>query len=230
MFSQAALEHLADFRLARVTIPLREGRPVSLEGVLRLAEIPFLEARFLAGRLPLERIDPDIPWTITSPLGTTILCLQARFAGIRGERGVRLETLGVSSNDDPRRHFRVDAPVALARRAPLPSGGVGEPIDAGDVNLSVTGLRFTTSASLKCGERLALEIHFPGETGWGVRCEGEVVRISGNGEGRREAALRFVELEAGALEGIRLFCLAEKFRSVPDRVALLGDLLRPDGV
>ena len=56
MQSREVIEHLTDFKVARISLPTRSGGVLVLDGVIRVLESGELEARFLPDQLPVAEL------------------------------------------------------------------------------------------------------------------------------------------------------------------------------
>ncbi len=226
MLTAEAIEHLADYRIADILIENENYPDLDLQCVVRVAKPPFVEARFLPGQLSAEVLSPGASGRISCSAGMQVLSLVGRLDSRLDERRLRFEVEACDTHDDPRRHFRVDADVLLkhwpmTRIPPVEA-------EAKRVNISGSGIRFSTPTPLRTGQRVGLEITLPGTRPKVVDCQGKVVSVFNQGEDHRETALQIVEIKPEKLTSIIDFCMGKKFRGLRSKAEFLGEVLSPD--
>ena len=222
MFSDEILEHLREFKVANVLIPLADGSVFTCEGLIRIEQSPTLDARFEPGQLHHEQIDSSAVWRFSCTVGLKILTLQAKPLSI-DDASVQLKTVNVHLSGDPRRHFRLDTDLYLkywTKNEPQPEEKVLQ-----RVNLSGDGIRFTGKHSLQVGQRVNMEIHLPGEKKQIITCAGLVVRVGPTTDDEREAALQIVDIRLEQLEKMMSFCVEQKFLEMKNKAQFLSRVL-----
>ena len=55
----AVIDLLKEFKTARIELPLLEAEVAALECVVRATSAPFIEATFLPGQLPVDRLNQE---------------------------------------------------------------------------------------------------------------------------------------------------------------------------
>jgi len=222
MFSEEILEHLREFKVAKVLVPLVDGGVLPCEGLIRIDHPPSVEARFEPGQLPFEQMDSNGVWRFSCTVGLKILTLQARVIE-SADSTICLKTESVHLSGDPRRHFRLDTELYLkywTKNDPQPEENVLQ-----RVNLSGDGIRFSGAHSLQVGQRVNMEIHLPGEKKQIISCVGLVVRVGPAGEVEREAALQIVDIRLEQLEKMMTFCVEQKFLEMKNKAQFLSRVL-----
>jgi hypothetical protein len=102
-----------DRQIVRVFIPVRTGRPLPLEGAVKLVSTSFVEILFPPERIPVGDMDREGEWLIFWERGENVLSARARFDRQMEENRIRLEITGFYFQQSERRYPRVDAEVYL---------------------------------------------------------------------------------------------------------------------
>ena len=225
IFSPEILSQLKDYKIARITFFSKREGEFGLDCVVRSSTSHYLEARFLPDQLPGRALEPDDKCHIACDIGMTVLSLQARVDQVIDGRRLRLVPEQTSAHDDTRKHFRVEAEVLL-RYWPAGRERPEEAV-AEVVNISGSGIRFTTDRPLKLGQRVKLEITLPGPVPSLVCFVAKVQNLSSAEGGGQMAALEIIEISTVHLDRIVEFCLGKKFREMKNKVQFLGSVLSP---
>jgi PilZ domain len=225
MLTRELVEHLADFKIARVSLPTRTGGVLVLDGAIRVLPSGELEGRFLPGQLPVAELAQGARGRLACGFGLNVLVIHASVIRVVDERSVRLLIEETTSHGDPRRHFRVNTELELRY---WPAGGE-RPVqaEATRVNLSGGGLRFTIIEPFRVGQRLALELTLPGLLPRQIHCQGQIVSIGQSAQQRREAAVHLVDIQPADLDRLLVFCLGAKLQELQSKAQFLGSILDP---
>ena len=225
MQSREVIEHLTDFKVARISLPTRSGGVLVLDGVIRVLESGELEARFLPDQLPVAELKLGGRGRLACGFGLNILVIHASLHQVVDERNLRLLIEETTSHGDPRRHFRVNAELQLRY---WPAGGERPTqAESSQVNLSGGGLRFTIIEPFRVGQRLALELTLPGTLPRLINCYGQVVSIAQSARHGREAAVYLDDIRPADLDRLLVFCLGAKVQELHSKAQFLGTVLDP---
>ncbi len=225
MLSREVVEHLAEFKVARISFPSRSGEVLVLDGAIRILPGGDLEARFLPGQLPVTELRTGARGRLACGFGLNVLVIHATLAQLVDERSLRLQVVEISSQGDPRRHFRVDTELLLRY---WPAGGARPAqAEATQVNLSGGGLRFTIVEPFRVGQRLALELTLPGPAARLIHCQGQVVSIGQSAQRGREAAVNLTDIRPADLDRLLTFCMGAKAQELQNKAQFLGSVLDP---
>ncbi len=221
MFSKAALKHFHAFQPARILLPTKP-QSRARDCVISLDDPPYLEAEFVAEMFPMVGLDLGGDCIITCESAGTVFRINARIAKVVDERTVRLEAFQVENPPQRRRYFRIDAEVHMRYWQADEDSETPEKLIQHKVNLSGCGLRFSTADPLEADQLVALEVALPDPDSGFAKCVGRVIRVFDMGNGRQEAALDLVEIDAGEQDKIIKFCLAEQRRQLRVKVQVAG--------
>lgn len=225
MQAREVVEHLADFKVARISLPTRSGGVLVVDGAIRVLPSGELEARFLPGQLPVAELKLGGRGRLACGFGLNILVIHASLHQLVDERTLRLLIEEIASHGDPRRHFRVNTELQLRY---WPAGGERPAqAEATQVNLSGGGLRFTIIEPFRVGQRLALELTLPGPLPRLINCSGQVVAIGQSARRGREAAVHLVDIRPADLDRLLVFCLGAKVQELHTKARFLGSVLDP---
>lgn len=225
MQPREVFEHLADYKVARISLPTRAGGVLVLDGVIRALPNGELEARFLPEQLPVAELNLGGRGRLACGFGLNILVIHASLQQLVDERTLRLLIEETSSHGDPRRHFRVNTELQLRY---WPAGGERpNQAEASLVNLSSGGLRFNIIEPFRVGQRLSLELTLPGTLPRLINCLGQVVSIGQSAQRGREAAVHLIDIRPADLDRLLVFCLSAKVQELHSKAQFLGSVLDP---
>jgi hypothetical protein len=218
---------LHDLQIVRVIIPVRSGRPLPLEGAVKLMSTSFVEVLFPPDRFPDGDLKEDGEWLIFWEKGENILSAKARLDHRLEENRIRLEITGIFFQSSERRYPRVDAEVYLKcwpahREEQAPQRAIRQ-----KVNISACGVRFQSDEPYVAGDQVGLEISLPGPTLEVARCIGSVVWARPAAGRGHEVALDIVQIPRQDLDKILNFCMVEQFRQLHSKVRIMGPVLSP---
>ncbi len=225
--SNLLLDTLADYRLVRATIPLQEGAPLHLDGVVKSSGASSLDIQFPPRSLPpVEKLAKDGRWRLNFDRGLSFVTVWARLLNWPAPHLACLAGLDAEINDYARRDHRVNTEIYL-RFWQAGDGRQQLPPRRTRVNLSGCGLSFATETVLPDSSLVELELFLPGVTLERIRCIGRVIR-GREGQGKNSlTALDLVHPEQADMEKIVNFCMAEQFRTMQQKARVLVSSLEP---
>ncbi len=214
------LNQLKDYRVVKVSLPLQDGKKMSLDGVAKTTTAPHFEVTFLPDQLNSELLDLEEFCLVTFDVAGENKSIKARIDSAEQEAKLLLEMVDSFTYIQKRGYFRVDADLSIsywvideenpsAKSVPTP------------VNISGGGLRVPVSEKFKEGTRLGLEIVIDSPQSAVVECVGEVV-ANYDAAGDKQIALRFVDIEDEDQDAIIAYCLAEQRKQLRLKVKVFG--------
>jgi hypothetical protein len=218
---------LHDQQIVRVLLPVRGGRPLPMQGAVKLVSTSFVEILFAPEGFPAGDLDRNGEWLIFWEKGENVLSARARFERQVEESRFRLEIFGFFFQPSERRHPRVDAEVYLKYWAAHGEEKARERALRQKVNISGCGIRFSSDEPYAKGEQIGLEISLPGPTLEVVRCVGDVVWTRQTADLQHEVALDIVRIPREDLDKILNFCMVEQFKQLHSKVRIMGPVLSP---
>lgn len=215
----AVIDLLKEFKTARIELPLLEAEVAALECVVRATSAPFIEATFLPGQLPVDRLNQEGFFRLTFEAQGRPHALNTRFDKIIDGDRLRLFAGETLSAEQQREFFRIDVEIAVGY-GPWPPEGQAPVLKEmrGVVNLSGGGVWLPIFDSLEPRECLALHLTLPTVPPFRLPCKAQVVRLTTKDSVRTGVALRFLEIEEGHREEIVAFCFAEQRRQMRTKV------------
>jgi c-di-GMP-binding flagellar brake protein YcgR len=217
----SVLDHLKNFKIVRILLPVGGSEPLPLECVARMTSAPFCDVVFLAGQLPGARLDPAGECKVFFEVEGRPHSMTARIVQIVDENKLRLQAVEYSGFAHHREYFRVDTEISLTfRRLKEGRDGRDHSLSA-PVSLSGGGVFFPIREDIQVKEKLALVLFLRPESGWTVSAIGQVMRLSTLGRDRTGVGLKFVEIEPQERDKVISFCLAEQRRMLQTRVRIL---------
>ena len=220
-----ALNHLQDYRIVHIVLPLYGGDTLARDCVLRATDSPHLEAVFLPGELPVNELDVLRSCQISFVVEGQAYVLRATIEA-PSPSADRLHMIGFETSvpHQSRAFFRVDTKITL-RYSCLGNGKGQDDLEEVRVpaNLSGGGIRFPMQKPPPLQEKMNLELLLDGTGEESVRVVGEVVRRSLPSQQRQLVALRFLRMETRILDRIMAYCFAEHRRQLRSRVRILGN-------
>ncbi len=213
-----ALDHLKDFRIVQITLPIKDGQTLTLECVARRRSVNTIETAFLPGQLPLKDLDingacrlffveEDRPFRLRSTIEEVI----------DGEK-LRLKAVEMSMHFGDREFFRVDADLTFKYRR-MVEGEEAKPRQmSGRVNISGCGIRLPLLDAVRLNEKIALTLILSQDPLKVVRCVAQVKRLCPFSGGQKGAALHFVEIEPADRDAIIAFCMAAQREELRNKV------------
>jgi hypothetical protein len=218
---------LHDQQIVRVLLPVRDGRPLSMEGVVKLVSTSFVEILFPLEKFSAVDLDREGEWLIIWEKAENVLSARARLnLPVEGSR-VRLEITGFFFQSSERRYPRIDAEVYLKYWAASRQEQTVPPAVRQKINISGCGMRFLSEEAYAAGEQVGLEISLPGPTLEVVRCVGSVVWTRKYTDLRHEVALDIMQIPRLDLDKVLNFCIVEQFKQLHSRVRVMGTVMSP---
>ena len=216
-----ALEHLEEYRVVKVVLPLQEGAQQLIDGVAKTTTPPQFEVTFLPDQLNVENLIIKDPCQVSFDVAGATMSVRARIISVLSDAKLQLEMVESFSHEQKRAYFRVDAdlPVSywqLSESSPL-ARSIRTP-----VNISGGGLRLPVDDELAKGAEVGLEIVLEIGQPRVIECVAQVVRTFHMGGGATQVALSFVDIEQEDQDAIVSYCLAEQRKQLRLKVQVLG--------
>lgn len=217
----SVLNHLKDYRVVKVSLPLKEGEPQILDGVAKITTSPQFEITFLPDQLSTDKLNLEEFCKVSFDVAGESKSIKAKFNEIAGEAKILLEMVDSFSYVQKRDYFRVDAELAVSYWVIDEDKPKAQSVQA-SVNISGGGIRFPVTEQLQNGARLGMEIIIDEPQPAVVECVGEVVGFYKEGGGKH-LAVRFVKIEDDDQDAIVAYCLAEQRKQLRLKVKVLGN-------
>lgn len=212
------LDHLKDFRIVKITLPIKDGQILTLEGVVRRKSVNTIEAAFLPGQLPIKDLDLNASCRIFFEEEGRAFRLKSSIEEIIGEEKIRLKAEETILHYGDREFFRVDADLTFKYRRLVEEEEIRTRQLSARVNISGCGIRLPLQDPVKNNEKIALTLILSEDPLKVVRCIGEVKRLCPYAEGQTGAALVFVEIEPEDRDAIIAFCLAAQREELRNKI------------
>ncbi len=151
------LDHLEDYRVVKISLPLEGGAVVQLDAVARVTKTPQFEVIFLKGQLKDHALDPTLLCRLTFDASGTIKAIQARIDRQPADDKLVLELVESFSYLQKREYFRVDAELVIGWWRIEDEDAVLHTVQA-KANISGGGVRFPVVEKIPRGERLGMKI------------------------------------------------------------------------
>ncbi len=214
------LNHLKDYRVVRVSLPLKSGKQMALDGVAKVTEAPQFEITFLPDQLNSGVLNFDEFCMVTFDVAGENKSIKAKMVSSDDETKLLLEMVDSFSYVQKRGYFRVDADLSVSYWVVDEENPVARSVQTA-VNISGGGLRLPVSEDIAPGTVLGLEIVIDSPQPRVVECQGEVVSNYENG-GDKYVALSFVNIDEEDQDAIIAYCLAEQRKQLRLKVRVLG--------
>ncbi|MFO7578367.1 MAG: PilZ domain-containing protein [Pelovirga sp.] len=215
------LDHLSDYRVVRVVLPLPGEKQVQLDGVARTTTAPELEVNFLPEQFEPHPLDLEGLCRLSFEVAGVSRSIKAKILERSVPAKLRLEMVDSFTHLKKREYFRVDALLSVNYR-PLDAARPAATSVRATVNISGGGLRLPVAEPLAEGTRLQVEIVMDAPESAVVECIGEVVGNYLQG-GETYLALKFAEIDEEDQDAIIAYCLAEQRKQLRLKVQVLGD-------
>jgi c-di-GMP-binding flagellar brake protein YcgR len=215
----SVLDHLQDYRVVKVTLPLDGGKHAHLDGVAKLTSPPQFEITFLPDQLEKLSLDKETTCRVMLDIAGEHKSITARILDQPTTERLLLEQVESFVYKQKREYFRVDADLSVSYWAIDEANPVASSV-ASAVNISGGGIRLPVTQKLSEGARFGFEIVID-EPAAVIECVGEVVNYYDNGDGP-VAAFKFIGLEEEDQDAIVSFCLAEQRKQLRLKVKVLG--------
>lgn len=219
----SVLDHLSDYRVVSVTLPLQGEDTVKLDAVAKATSGSFVEVTFLQGQLEAQPVNMEGICRLGFDVGGENKAIKAKIAKRSASSRLIVEMVETFTYQQKRSYFRIDADLSvnywLIDKEAEPSPNSVRSL----VNLSGGGVRFPVKEKLPLGKRIGLELVLDSSEAAVIECEGEVV---GNyNQGRQIlTALKFVKIEEDDRDLIVAHCLAEQRKQLRMKVQVLAGM------
>lgn len=216
----SALNHLEDYRVVKVVLPLLENKQKALDAVAKINSEPFFEVTFLPSQLQLEQVDLDGLCQVTFDVVGESQSIKAEIASTPGEAKLLLKMVDAFVHVQKREYFRVDATLSVNYW--LADSEQQETISIQtQVNISGGGLRFPISEPIVDGTKLGLELVINAPQSMLIECLGQVVGTY-DVAGEKQLAMTFVDIKDEDRDAIIAYCLAAQRKQLRLKVRVLG--------
>ncbi|HEY5674081.1 MAG TPA: PilZ domain-containing protein [Malonomonas sp.] len=216
----SVLDHLNEYRVVRVVLPMQEGAQQLIDGVAKATTPPQFEITFLPDQLKSENIVIKDPCQVSFDVAGTTKSIRALITQVLSDAKLQLEMQEAFTHEQKRAYFRVDADLSvsywlLSEASPL-ARSINTP-----VNISGGGVRLPVDTFLAPGTEIGLEIVLDVAQPRVIECVAQVVRTYDMGSGGKQAALSFVDIELEDQDAIVSYCLAEQRKQLRLKVQVL---------
>jgi hypothetical protein len=217
------LDHLDDYRVVKITLPVEGGAVAQLDAVARVTKAPQFEVIFLKGQLKEHALDPTVLCRIAFDVAGAVKSIQARIDHQPAADKLVLELVESFSYLQKREYFRVDAELVISWWQ-LEDEDEDAAVNTvqGIANISGGGVRFPVAEKVERGVRIGMKILLNVDKPM-IECVGEVVGSYLLGRDH-SLALKFVAIENDDRDEIVAFCLAEQRRQLRLKVQVLDSL------
>ena len=216
----SVLNHLKDYRVVKVSLPLKEDKQLSLDGVAKVVSAPQFEVTFLPDQLNPDILNFEEFCLVTFDVAGENKSIKARIDSVPGEAKLLLEMVDAFTYVQKREYFRVDAALSVSYWVIDEANPSAKSVQT-PVNISGGGIRIPVSEKIKNGTRLGLELVIDSPQPTVVECVGEVVGSYDSG-GIMQVALKFTDIEDEDQDAIVAYCLAEQRKQLRLKVKVLG--------
>ncbi|MBD1401276.1 PilZ domain-containing protein [Pelovirga terrestris] len=215
------LDHLDDYRVVKITLPIEGGAVAQLDAVARVTNAPQFEVIFLKGQLKEQALDPTVLCRLAFDVAGAIKSIQARIDHQPAADKLVLELVESFSYLQKREYFRVDAELVISWWRVEDEDAALNTVQS-MANISGGGVRFPVAEKVERGERIGMNIllHVDKPV---IECVGEVVGSYLLGRDH-SLALKFIAIEHDDRDEIVAFCLAEQRRQLRLKVQVLDSL------
>lgn len=215
----SVLNHLKDYRVVKVSLPLPEEKEKLLDGVAKVTESPQLEITFLPEQLNPDELDLEGFCKVTFDVAGENKAVKAKIVETR-DANLLLEMVDSFSYKQKREYFRVDTDLSVSYWSIDDEHPSAKSVQT-SVNISGGGVRLPVSESVKEGTKMGLEIVIDEPQPKVIECTGEVVGNYDVGGGK-QLALTFSGIEDEDRDAIVAYCLAEQRKHLRLKVKVLG--------
>src|SRR6056297_1494469 len=215
------LDHLDDYRVVKITLPIEAGAVAQLDAVARVTQAPHFEVIFLKGQLKEHALDPTVLCRLSFDVAGAIKSIQARIDHQPAADKLVLELVESFAYLQKREYFRVDADLVISWWRVEDEDAALTTVQ-GMANISGGGVRFPVIEKVARGEHLGMKILLDVDKPL-IESVGEVVGSYLLGRDH-SLALKFVAIENDDRDEIVAFCLAEQRRQLRLKVQVLDSL------
>ncbi len=217
----SVLDHLKEYRVVRVVLPLQEGEQQLIDGVAKQADSAKFEVTFLPDQLQTERLSLAELCQVSFDVAGATKSVRAKIDSVLSDAKLLLEMVEAFSHNQKRAYFRVDADLSVSYWLLNENSPLAKPIQT-PVNISGGGLRLPVDEPLADGAEIGLEIVLELPQPRVIECVGKVVRTYDMGKAGQQVALTFTDIEAEDQHAIVAYCLAEQRKQLRLKVQVLG--------
>jgi hypothetical protein len=214
------LNQLKDYRVVKISLPLKDGKQSVLDGVAKVTDPPHFEVTFLPDQLDPAVLNFDEFCMVMFDVAGENKSIKAKIVSAEEEAKLLLEMVDSFSYIQKRGYFRVDADLSVSYWVIDEENPTARSVQT-SVNISGGGLRLPVSETIKPGTMLGLEIVIDSPQPRVIECSGEVVSNYDRG-GDKFIALSFVDIDDEDQDAIIAHCLAEQRRQLRLKVKVLG--------
>lgn len=216
----SVLNHLKDYRVVKIRLPLHNEQQQQLDGVAKVMTPPQFEITFLPDQLKPEELNREEFCQVSFDVAGENKTIKARIDDLADDTRLVLEMVESFTHIQKREYFRVDADLSVSYWMIDEENPSAKSVQA-SVNISGGGLRLPVTEAMVEGTRLGLEIIIDAAQPTVVECVAEVV---GNYEtsGMKQLALSFADIEDEDQDAIVAYCLAEQRKQLRLKVKVLG--------
>ena len=216
------LDHLKEYRVVKVILPLREGEQHLIDGVAKVTTPPQFEVTFLPDQLSPEKFADNAPCLVSFDVAGATKSIRAKITAVLSDAKLQMEVVESFTHDQKRAYFRVDSDLSVSYWLLSESSPLAKSIRT-PVNISGGGLRLPVDTELAEGSEIGVEIVLEVPQSRVVECVARVVRTFDMGGGSKQVALSFVDIEAEDQDAIVSYCLAEQRKQLRLKVKVMGN-------
>ena len=214
------LSELRDYRVVKVSLPLKDRKKQSLDGVAKVTTLPQFEISFLPDQLDPETLDFEESCLVIFDVAGENKLIKAKIDSAAEEDKLLLQMVDSFSYAQKREYFRVDADLSVSYWDLDDENTTAKSVKT-PVNISGGGLRIPVSEAVSEGSKFGLEIVIDSPQPTVVECVGEVV-VTYAVDGVQQVALSFSDIEDEDQDAIIAYCLAEQRKQLRLKVKVLG--------
>jgi c-di-GMP-binding flagellar brake protein YcgR len=214
----SALDHLKDFRIIQITLPIKDEQVLTLECVARRRSVDIVEATFLPGQLPVGDLDLNGGCRIFFEEKGHPFRLRFTIEEILDGEKLRLKTLETTMHFGSREFFRVDTNLTVRYTRLIDGEEAPTREILTQVNISGCGIRLPLRESVQLNEKIALTLIFSRDPLKQVNCVGQVKRLCPFAGDKKGAALHFIEIESSDRDAIVAFCMAAQREELRNKI------------
>jgi len=216
----SVLDHLKEYRVVKVVLPLQEGDHQLLDGVAKVTTSPQFEITFLPDQLKTEALNLQEPCQVSFDIAGTTKLIRAKLDAVVSDAKLLFELVESFNHVQKRAYFRVDADLSVSYWVIDSENPAAKSVNT-PVNISGGGLRLPVAEKLKRGTKIGLEIVLDVPQPRVVECVARVVSTYDMGNGKQQVALSFADIEPEDQDAIVAYCLAEQRKQLRLKVQVL---------
>jgi c-di-GMP-binding flagellar brake protein YcgR len=213
-----ALDHLKDFRIVQITLPIRDEQTLTLECVARRRSVNTIEAAFPPGQLPLKDLDLDGFCRLFFMEEDRPFRLRSTIEEVLDGEKLRLKAVETPMQFGDREFFRIDTDLTFKYRRLVEGEEAKSRQMSARVNISGCGIRLPLPDAVRMNEKIALTLVLSQDPLKVARCVAQVKRLCPFSGGQKGAALHFLEIEPADRDAIIAFCMAAQREELRNKV------------